>query len=168
MSDREYRRVLAACGNQEDRVMIMLAVALGLRRSDVVRVRWSDIDLDRGELRYREKKKGDRIRSVAIGPRLVQELRILRAAQPRGQREVLSIGDRQAYNRFARVCEIAGVPGRPFHALRATAIKRMQAAGWSPEQVAEVVGDSIRTIQSHYLVPSRAEMADLARDREIV
>ncbi len=43
----EYNRLLAACGTQQDRVLIMMAVALGLRRSDLVRVRWSDIDFER-------------------------------------------------------------------------------------------------------------------------
>lgn len=168
LTEKEYQKLLRACGNQEDRVMILLAVALGLRRSDIVRIRWSDVDLDRAEISYRERKKGDRIRTVPIGSRLVQELLILRASQPKNQERILSFRDRQAYNRFQHVCEIAGIPRRPFHALRATAIKRMQAAGWPPEAVAEIVGDSIRTIQEHYLTPSRAELAEAAREKEVI
>jgi len=164
----EYQKLLAACGTQQDRVLIMMAVALGLRRSDLVRVRWSDIDFERSELHYREKKKGDRLRTVPIGPKLRQELMILRASTPRNQATVFSFGDRQAHTRFNRVCDLAGIDRRPIHALRATAIKFMQAAGWTPEQVAEMTGDTIRTIQEHYLTPSRSELAEAAREREVV
>ena len=164
----EYNRLLAACGTQQDRVLIMMGVALGLRRSDLVRVRWSDIDFARSEIHYREKKKGDRLRTVPIGPKLQQELMILRNSTPKNQTTVFSFGDRQAYTRFNRVCDLAGIERRPIHALRATAIKFMQAAGWSPEQVAEMTGDTIRTIQEHYLTPSRSELAEAARDKEVV
>ena len=168
LTRKEYDRLIASCDSQQDRVMLMMGVSLGLRRSDIVRVRWDDIDLDNAELRYQEKKKGNRLRSVPIGPKLVQELRILKGTQPKTQKTVLSFGDRQAYNRFARVCTIAKVPTRPFHSLRATAIKFMQAAGWTPEQVAEMVGDSIRTIQEHYATPSRSELAEAAEHKEVL
>ena len=167
LTRKEYEKLIAACVNQEDRVMIMIGVSLGLRRSDLVRLRWADVDYEKAELHYREKKKGDRLRTVPIGPRLMQELKILQSAQKK-QQTVLSFRDRQAYTRFNRVCEIAGIPKRPIHALRATAIKFMQAAGWSPEEVAEITGDTIRTIQEHYLTPSRSELAEAAREREVL
>lgn len=171
LTRKEYDKALAACQNLEDRVLIMVGCSLGLRRSDIVRLEWQNIDIrdpESASVTYQEKKKGNRIRTVPIGPRLAQELMILRNTQPKGQKTVFIFKDRQAYNRFKRVCEIAGIEVRPFHSLRATAIKFMQGAGWAPEQVCEITGDTLRTIQEHYVTPSRSELAESAREREVV
>ena len=52
--------------------------------------------------------------------------------------------------------------------LRATCVKVAQARGWKPEEVAELTGDSIRTIQRHYAVPTIGEMAEAARTRPLL
>ena len=171
LTRKEYDKVLAACQNLEDRVLIMVGCSVGLRRYDIVRLQWANIDIrdpEAATITYQERKKGDRIRTVPIGPKLAHELIILRGTQPKTQKTVFSFKDRQAYNRFKKVCEVAGIEVRPFHALRATAIKFMQAGGWSPEQVCEIAGDTLRTIQEHYVTPSRSEMAEAAKEREVV
>jgi len=163
----EYILLLGACDNQEDRVMLMMAVSLGLRRGDVVRVKWADIDFSEGTLTYFERKK-DRTRTVPMSPALEQELKILYRVRPSGRKEVLPFGDRQAYNRFNRLCEGVCIHGRPFHALRATCVKFAQAAGWSPEQVSRLTGDTIRVIQLHYATPSTGEMKEITREKSII
>jgi integrase len=171
LTRKEYDKALAACQNLEDRVLIMVGCSIGLRRDDIIRLEWGNIDIrdpENATVTYQEKKKGNRIRTVPIGPKLAQELTILRNTQPKTQKTVFSFKGRQAYNRFQKVCRIAGIEGRPFHALRATAIKFMQAARWSPEQISEITGDTIRTIQEHYVTPSKSELAESAREREVV
>jgi integrase len=76
--------------------------------------------------------------------------------------KLFSFSGRTAYNILQHYCVAAGIPIRPFHALRATCIKFCQAAGWTPEQTAKHVDDRISTIQEHYLVPSMADMRELA------
>ena len=164
----EYEKLILAAGQIEDRVMVMLGVSLGLRRADLVRVRLSDIDLKNNLISYHEKKKGDRIRTVPIGPRLALEIKILMNTLPKGQETLFSFKDRQAYNRFQSLCDIAGIPRRPFHAMRATTVKFAQSRGWTPEQVAELTGDTIKVIQEHYATPSRAEMGELVMSKEII
>lgn len=167
LTRKEYEAILSVCGTLEDRVMLMMAVALGLRRGDLVRVKISNIDFTNHLLTYQEKKKGDRIRVVPIGPRLEQEIRMLIRTIPKGQDTLFSFKDRQAYNRFNALCEKAGIGRRPFHALRATCIKFCQAAGWSPEQVAELTGDTIEVIQAHYTTPSQGEMCEVMKNKEV-
>jgi integrase len=168
LTKKEYETVLSVCGSLEDRVMVMLAVALGLRRGDLVRVKISNIDFKNRQVTYLEKKKGDKVRVVPLGPKLEQEIKMLIGTIPKGQDTLFSFKDRQAYNRFNNLCEKAGIGSRPFHALRGTCVKFCQAAGWSPEQVAELTGDTIEVIQSHYLVPSLAEMSETMRTKEVV
>ena len=168
LTRQEYEKVIQSAGTIEDRVMVMLGASLGLRRADLVRVRISDIDLENNTIAYHERKKGDRIRTVSIGPRMALELKVLIKTLPKGQETLFTFKDRQAYNRWISLCTVADIPSRPFHALRATAIKFAQAAGWTPEQVAELTGDTIRVIQEHYSTPSKAEMSELAQKKEII
>lgn len=167
LTKKEYQSVLEVCGTLEDRVMVMLAVSLGLRRGDLVRVKCSNIDFKNHTLSYLERKKGDRVRIVPVGPKLEQEIKMLLGTIPKGQDTLFSFKDRQAYNRFNTLCEKAGIGSRPFHALRGTCIKFCQASGWSPEQVAELTGDTIEVIQAHYLTPSAAEMVATMRTKEV-
>jgi integrase len=167
LTRKEYETVLAVCGSLEDRVMVMLAVSLGLRRGDLVRVRVGNVDFKNHQLTYLEKKKGDRVRVVPIGQKLEQEIKMLIGTIPKGQDTLFSFKDRQAYNRFNFLCEKAGIGSRPFHALRATCIKFCQAGGWSPEQVSELTGDTIEVIQAHYATPSQAEMSEVMRNKEV-
>lgn len=164
----EYDRLLAVCDDHEDRVMLMLAVSLGLRRSDLVGVLVQDIDLVDGMLTYREKKKGNRSRTVPMPPKLRSELAIyIKSRNLRGG-PLFDIKDRQAHNRFNTLCEKAGIEKRPIHALRATCVKFCRDAGWTVEQTAKLIGDEISTVQRHYSVPSQGELVKAMNEKEII
>lgn len=172
LTPREYERILSVCNTLEEELLIKLAVGLGLRRADVSRIRIRDLDLDDATIVYYEHKKS-RLRSLPLSPALVQLLKKYTHTLPRSQEYVFpwgasTWGDRTAHRRLQSLCDRAEIPRRPFHALRATCIKRCQAAGWLPEQVARLTGDSIRVIQEHYSTPSTQEMSELVRDKEIV
>jgi integrase len=81
---------------------------------------------------------------------------------------IFSKTGRTAYTRLQKYCDKAGIPRRPFHALRATCIKRCQAAGWSIEQVAKLTGDTIAVIQEHYSWPSSSEMQEVAMEKPVI
>jgi integrase len=167
LTKKEYEKVLQSCDSLEDRVMLMLGAGLGLRRADLVSVRVSNINFQEHTITYVEKKKGGRIRVVPMGPKLEQEIRIL-LNTIKGRDTLFSFGDRQAWNRFNRLCDIAGIGHRPFHALRATCVKFCQQAGWTPEQTAELIGDTISVIQAHYATPTQAEMKEQMLKSEVI
>lgn len=174
LTETDYNKVISVCDNLHDRLLIMLGVSLGLRREDIVRVRVSNIDLENKWLTYLEKKKGDKIRRVPIGDKLRQEIEIyINTTKPKDylfpNRQVGKsphMSGRTAYNRLKWLCEKAGVEPRPFHSLRATCIKLKQKQGWSVEQVAALIGDTVSTVQSHYSTPSDDEMKNIMQDKE--
>jgi integrase len=172
LSPDEYERMLAACSTLEDRVMILFQVTLGLRRSDLAEIKIANIDIANNLVTYVEKKKGNRIRVVPIGDRLKQEITMLiNTIDTKKQKTLFSVGDRQMYNRFNTIAKVAGIrPGEniPIHALRATACQFMTDAGWRIEEIAEIIGDSIETLQRHYLVPSKARIMQTAREKEVI
>lgn len=167
----EYQKILAVCGTYEEEIMVKVAVGLGLRRADLSRIKIADIDLPAGTLAYHEQKKHDRIRTVPIGPELSRALTKYIATLPGDQVYLFKwgsskYGDRTAYRRLQDLCDRAGVPRRPFHALRSTCIKFKQREGWTASAVASLIGDTIRVVQEHYAVPSNAELRELMNTKE--
>lgn len=156
----EFNKLLQACYSSQERALLLIAGSLGIRRADMVRLLWVNVNLEKRTLTYSEMKKGNRVRTVPIGSTLTQELRIYKTGQGRGDKLIFPFTDRTAWNMLQKICDRAGIPRRPFHALRATCVKLKQKAGWSPAQVAELIGDSLRVVEKHYAVPSDAEMAE--------
>jgi hypothetical protein len=87
---------------------------------------------------------------------------------PKNQKQLFKFSGSTAYRKLQKLCDLANIPRRPFHALRATCVKFCQNAGWTPEQVSELTGDTIRVIQEHYATPSRAEMSEVMREKEVI
>ena len=74
LSREEVARLLASTTTVRQRALLMTTYGGGLRVSEVVRLRISDIDAGRGMLRV-EQGKGRKDRYTLLGPRLLAELR---------------------------------------------------------------------------------------------
>jgi integrase len=168
LTPKEYTSLCDACDSLVDEVLLKFTVSTGMRREDVVNVEWQNIDLLSGAVTFSEKKKRGRIRTIHIGEKLRMLLIKYRKTCKSNQKFLFDFCGRTAYNKLQRLCDIAGIRRRPFHALRATSVKRCQATGWTPEQVCELTGDSLRVVQEHYATPSSSEMREVALEREIV
>jgi integrase len=163
----EYEKVITACGAYEDELLIKIGVSLGLRREDLVKIKIADINLDTGWLMYHEKKK-NATRRVPLSSDLQQDIRKYLKTIPHKQVYLFNFSGSTAYRKFQRVCDCAKIPRRPIHALRATCVKFCQAAEWTPEQVSELTGDSIRVIQEHYSTPSDEEMKEVMEKKKVI
>lgn len=166
LTRKEYEKLIGCIDNLQDELLIKLAVSTGLRREDICQVQIGNIDFDNSLLTFREHKKR-KDRSIHISPDVLMLIKKYIKTQDKREK-LFSFTGRTAYNRLNHWCRIAGIPERPFHALRATCIKFSQVAGWSPEQVSKLTGDTLRVIQEHYLTPSDGEMADVVRTKPII
>ncbi len=61
----QLRQILTAC-NVRDKAVILFMVDSGLRRSEVIRLNWTDIDIQSGLVKVRQ-GKGKKDRSAVIG-----------------------------------------------------------------------------------------------------
>lgn len=163
----EIKKLLASCATLEDELLLKLGVSLGLRREDMVNIQVADVDLNNNLILYYEHKKA-RLRSVPIGANAKQLITKYLHTIPKNQKLLFAFSGKTAYNRLQRLCDTAGIQRRPFHALRATCVKFCQTAGWLPEQVSELTGDTIRVIQEHYATPSKAEMSEVMAEKEVI
>jgi integrase/recombinase XerD len=163
---KEFEKVLSKVGVLEDEILILLGVNTGMRRRDITSIEVKNIDLKNQSVIYYEHKKR-RTRTIFISSEMTRKLEIYLNTLPKKQERLFGFRDRTAYNRLNRYCRLAGIPERPFHALRATCIKFCQQAGWTLAEVAELTGDSIRTIQEHYETPSIEEMKETSETKRI-
>jgi len=181
LTSQQVQNLLEAIDDLTAKALFEVAVHLGLRRGDIVKLKWKDVDFESATLSFFESKK-DRTRHVPIPPRVLRTLKMLKNSQDNeyyvfpGRSEKKygkgHISDRTAYNWFQKYLRKAGIQGdydnKPFHALRATCIKLCQKAGYTPEQAAKLIGDTVRVAQEHYSTPSDEEMREVVEKKELI
>ena len=153
---------------------VLLALTTGMRRGEVLALRWRNVDLDRGSLRVVESleqtkaglrfkpPKNDRTRVVTLPAFVVDELRRLRRQQAE---ELLVLGERQdgatlvcaradglplqprslTHEFSVLMARIKDVPPVRFHDLRHSHATQLLAAGLHPKVAQERLGHSTIT-----------------------
>ena len=171
LSVEQARTLLTATSKERLHALYVLAVYLGLRRGELLGLRWADVDLDQGSLRVRNtlqrvdgglqflppKTRNSR-RTVPLPPACLDALRQHRVRQGR---ERLSSGARwvdedmvfasqvgtpmepdNLSRSWYRVRTVLGEPAPRFHDLRHTCVSLLLAEGAPPHVVQQIVGHS--------------------------
>jgi integrase/recombinase XerC len=117
----ELIELLGRADEAEDRVMVLLGAHAGLRVSEMLALRWDEVDEGGRELLVRA-GKGNKTALVQLTPRLADELRHwrrLRLTEGQGDVHVLRLRSQYGvYRRLRRLCVVAGVRFKGVHALR--------------------------------------------------
>ena len=172
LSAEEARQVLSTAQAQRNAARWTVAVAVGLRQSEALGLRWSDVDLDRGTLSVRrglhrvsgqglvyEEPKADRSRrTLALPTQLVEALREHRAAQLVERVTAASdwedadlvfaqpngrpIDRKSDWSAWKALLREAGVRDVRLHDGRHTAATLLLSEGVHPRVVMEVLGHS--------------------------
>lgn len=168
LTKAEWEKLKAAIDSVEDELLIKIAITTGIRREDIVSIKISNISLSDAALTFHESKK-NKDRSIPLNPEIVQLIKKYIKTIDNPKREFLfEFTGRTAWNKLDRLCKIAKIPPRPFHALRATCVKFSQLAGWKPSEVSKLTGDSLRVIEEHYACPSDTEMKEAVQNKAII
>lgn len=152
-SDRRYKvwkpddvdRFIAAAPPGLGLAMI-LALETGQRQSDLLALRWSDIDDDVISLRQAKTRQDV---AVPITPRLARALEVAPRCSPfvlvrqDGQPWASDGGFRNAWRFY---CRKAGIIDLTFHDLRGTFVTQRLAEGWTLQEVAFCTGHSFRNL----------------------
>lgn len=129
-TEHELIDLLAAARDGCERLVLLLGAHGGLRVSEMLRLRWEDVDLRTGTLLVRG-GKGGKTAEVNLSPRLAAELEDRRREAEldeveRHRPEVLRLRSQYGvYNRLRKLCLRAGVPFKGVHALRHAAGTRL-------------------------------------------
>lgn len=147
-------RILDACPGPQWRLVVVLCRYAGLRcPSEVLGLRWDDIDWDRGSLRVDSPKTGLRFVPMFPGVRKALE-EAYESADDGAVRCVdeYAVTTTNLRTQFQRIIERAGIEAWPrlFHNLRASCRTELQEA--LPEHaINKWLGQSSRVAEEHYV-----------------
>ena len=158
----EVARVRKAFTEQQPRVAFLTLVLTGVRRFELQRLRWRDIDLVENVLRVVDSKTEEGVRSIALSSGLAEELwQWRRETKHQGDGERVFCNqktggiyhERDFADSFRAALTVAGITDyvRPFHDLRHTAITNDAAAGSSAIAVMSKAGHSSMATTKRYL-----------------
>ena len=176
VTSEEYRKLLAACLDQEWRVIIALARIGGLHPCEILVLRWADIDWKNHRFRVFNAKlkqyEGKCVREVPIFEELAVELKRLRAIPGNENTEYVinRYPDRKSNlgTQFARIAKRAGITKveRPFDNMRAsrsTEIHREHGA----KKESVWIGHSVKVALESYLLVTDDDFAIAAGKKTI-
>jgi integrase len=139
--------------------LLLLAYHTGMRRGELVKLRWDQVDVMRGTIRLRSgDTKTDEPRVIPLGPSMRDTL----AACPRGLGATAiflhpatgrSYAPGTVSMAFQRACRRAGVTGATFHDLRHTFVTNARRAGVDYFRIMAMTGHkTLRMFQRYNLV----------------
>lgn len=142
------------------RVLIAFAVDTGGRRSELLKLDWQNVDLDRGFVTFRKTKNGED-RSVRLTDRA---MRVLTGLGPKATGPVFTFRGQAikcVKTSFGKARERAGIEDFRFHDLRHTFASRLVQQGVSLYEVMHLTGHkSFEMVQRYaHLAPDFQERA---------
>lgn len=133
------------------KVFVSLAINTAARKAAILELTWDQIDLDRGQVWYRQTNHNKRRAVVPINKELRADLEeAKRFAQTKHVIEWRGERVTDVKRAWQRACERAGVKDANIHDLRRTAASWALMAGATFAQVAALLGDSEEVVRKHY------------------
>lgn len=134
--------------NPHLKAIILLAIASGLRRGEILKLRWQDFDFENNLIRIvGTHTKTERERIAPLSQRAKNELERVREFTP-GEKPFNFSGFKRS---FATAKRIAGIDDLHFHDLRRTAITRWIQQGNPIALAGKLAGHSqLQTTMKHY------------------
>jgi integrase len=157
----ELRALLAACPEWLHPIVV-LAVVTGMRRSEILGLRWLDVDILHSRIMLPQTKNSEG-RIVYLNQSALAALRSVAPPEVRHQplcRIFEGITPEQVSVAFARLCRAQGVLDFRFHDLRHTAASWLRMKGADIHTVAQLLGHKDLRMAARYQHLSPAFLAD--------
>jgi integrase len=155
LSDDERARLLEACRASERKelyLIVLLALTTGMRRGELLGLRWQDVDLERGMAVLHNTKNGDR-RSVPIVPEVAALLREHGKVRRLDNDLIFAKDSAEVWTfdkAWYQALKAARVKGFRFHDLRHTAASYLAMSGATVPELAAVLGHRTLAMVKRY------------------
>ncbi|WP_279483786.1 site-specific integrase [Aureimonas sp. SK2] len=162
LQNDEEARLLSACDAGRTpclKALIIVASESGMRRGELLGLRWGDVAFDRRIASLSLTKNGS-ARQVPLTGRAVEALQSLKSAEPEAviNDHVFPISAGALEQAWRRLCLRAGVTDLRFHDLRREAVSRLFEKGLNVIEVSEISGHRELKMLKRY---TRLNPADL-------
>lgn len=145
LSPAEEGRLLAQCVGPRLHLygLVVCGLDTGMRRGEILLLRWEDVDLDAGMITVRAMHtKTLRERQLGITARLKVELRRIYAERVDRPNERVFGLESNFKRSWGTACKNAGITDLRFHDLRHTFATRLAEAGFTDALIARLLGHS--------------------------
>ncbi len=165
---KTYDALAANCSDLFMRAMLCLSYSFGFRKSELLTLKVSDVNLLAGTIQLRDSKNGE-ARKVS----LTQDARNLLTACIAGKSAEESVFTRKGRpvvdfrGTWDKITLAAGCSGLLFHDLRRSAVRNMVRAGIPETVCMKVSGHKTRNVFDRYNITSERDLADAARKIEL-
>lgn len=175
LDEKMYRKGTRALNKTFNRLrlIVLIAVATGMRSSEIFSLRWPDVMYGEGLLAVRAKLKGGKMRYVPMSPELAGELKLYSEAI-RDKARVVAINDndrifppepgaisgrQRVEGSFEDLLERAEIEGFRFHDLRHTFASWYMMNGGDLYELAKILGHSNIKMTERYAKLARKHIA---------
>jgi integrase len=170
LSDDERDRLLMECKASKNPYLytiVVLAIATGMRKGEILNLKWSDIELDKGKITLVETKNGE-IRTVPVMGYAHEVLSAWRSVAtskgdivfpPRLKSTTGTQGATSIDDAWRTALRKAGIENFRFHDLRHSAASYLAMNGATPGEIAEVLGHKTLQMVKRYAHLSEAHTA---------
>ncbi|MBA7483465.1 Tyrosine recombinase XerC [subsurface metagenome] len=149
LTEEEEVKLMETCSDALYPILIA-ALNTGMRKGEILNLRWTQIDLKGRRIRV-EKTKSGKVRHIPINDILLYELRGLKDKNsyvffnPKTGKPYVDMK-----TGFKAACRRAGIKGMRFHDLRHTFASRLIEKGADIETVRDLLGHSAITVTQRY------------------
>lgn len=167
LSDEERERLLTACRAsplKELELIVLLALTTGMRRGEILGLRWADVDVKRRSAVLHKTKNRER-RAV---PLVAQVLELIEAHAKVRRLDTQLVFPQAGRDMpidpahwFEQACRVAKVPEFRFHDLRHTAASYLAMSGATPPEIAAVLGHKTLQMVKRYAHLSDSHVGDV-------
>lgn len=165
LSEEERKALLDACRNSTCPYLypvVVLALSTGMRKGEIMTLRWQDVDFSRGLISLHETKNGER-RAVPLVGHALEELRKLGKVRNLHSPFIFPASERGQSDRpfdihapWQRALKEAKLEDFRFHDLRHSAASYLAMNGASLAEIAEVLGHKTLQMVKRYAHLSEA------------
>ena len=145
------------------RLIVLIAVATGMRASEIFGLLWSDVLYSEGLLAVRAKLKGGKMRYVPMTPELASELRrfpvVINEDRIFPPKQGATSGRQRLEGSFVDLLERAGIRDFRFHDLRHTFASWYMMNGGDLYELAKILGHSNIKMTERYAKLGRQHIA---------
>ena len=160
LNEEEVIELISHCDNYEDIALFNLAATTGIRREDIVKIEITNIDLDKGNLKFYEaKKKG--YHTVPLTFNVTRELKRYIKSKAKKSRFLFDFSGKTAYNKLQTAMKRTTIKKHiAFHDLRRTCVKNWHKKGLDDKTISQILNDKIETVRMYYQHKSIEELKD--------
>jgi integrase len=157
LSSAESEKLIEA-SSADLKPVLIIALNTGMRRGEILSLRWDDVDLRKGFIFIKDSKSGQS-RNIPINERVFETLKSL----PQNSDFVFFNPGTNGHiqdvkTAFKGACRRAGIQGLRFHDLRHTAASWMVEAGVDLVTVSKILGHSSIQMTMRYAHPTPENM----------